>query len=99
MCSAFPYRSCVIVCEVKNGWSNLSFRGVCTWCLEWHGQFSGRLFSAVITDSKTHYGGEVGSMWSLSTRAYDHLSIKDCLKLPAAVSLPKSSCLMGSVPA
>lgn len=52
----------------------------------------------VITDSKTHYGAEVGSVWSASTHADDHLSIKDCLKLSAAVSLPKFSCLMVSVP-
>lgn len=27
---AFPYRSCVIVCEAKHNWSDLSFTGVCT---------------------------------------------------------------------
>lgn len=52
----------------------------------------------VTTDSKTCYGAEVGSMWSLATRAYDHLSIKDCLKLPAAVILPKSSLSDGVSP-
>lgn len=66
--------------------------------LGWYGWFSERMFPVVTTGSKTHYSAEVCSMWSLPTCTYDHLSRKDCLKLPAAVSLPKSSSLMGTVP-
>lgn len=94
-CLSFPCRICAIVYDLKHSCSNLPFRGVCTlfswevWSVQWEAALCNHL----------RLQNPVGGWLHVEPlHLCLCLSIKDFLKLPAAVILQKSH-LMGPVPA